>query len=328
MVRLDNRLSSAKQYAFLAARKVVPKFARVESERIVFNYVTGRIRKQVVIRGETNNPLAFCVVHYNDPEYLLLNIRQIQSLHPKSDIYVLDNGSQKSNLEVARKGLEKFNNVTLFAAKLQYENLPTKLLSEGIFNSYTHSKGLHFLLNYSADRLNEFAVFLDQDCILANNIDSLLAKFGKDVTLIGPPDYLVVPHDFGPLKKGLWRDFRPFVHASFMILQPQRIRRFLQDFSFETQNVFHNDYHNISFRMLGKIFYLESQMHETIPLLTRYYHKKITYAWHAWYSSLKYRLSQPHQTQFHGLPVQWLHDTRRMEFDYLSQISAEQQDYE
>jgi TIR domain len=308
------------QKVSLAAGKIVPRVVVTKIETLVFKYTTNRIKKQVVIRGKTNSPLVFCIVHWNAPHYLLLNIRQIQLLYPQSNIYILDNGSEKVNLDAAKRGLEKFNNVTLFAAKLQTGNLVTRLI-ESLFNSYTHSKGLHFLLNYSAEHSNEIAVFLDQDCILSNNIDYLLAKFGKDVVLIGPRDLLLSPKDYGPLTKGILRNYGMFVHASFMILQPKRLKPLLGDFSFQTQNHFREPYHNISFRTQGKIFFLDTQMHETIPYLTRYVHQNITYAWHAWYSRYSSRIDwlDP-QSKLENYPVSWLQEVRKLAFDYLSQI--------
>jgi len=306
-----------------AAGIIVPEVVRVQIEIMVFNYVTKKIKKQVIIRGKTNNPLVFCIVHWNAPDYLLLNIRQIQLLYPQSNIYVLDNGSQSVNLDAAKRGLEKFNNITFFAAKLQNGNLVARLISEGLFDSYTHAKALQFLLNYSAEQSDEIAVFLDQDCILSNNIDYLLAKFGKDVVLIGARDYIVVPHDYGPLRKQILRDYGMFVHASFMILQPQRVKRLLGNFSFETLNCFREPYHNISFRTQGKIFYLRTQMHETIPFLTRYMHQNITYAWHAWYSTYRNRPGHRSQSKLDGYPISWLQEVQKLAFDYLSQISTD-----
>jgi hypothetical protein len=307
-----------------AAGEIVPEVIRVQIETMVFNYVTKRIRKQVVIRSKTNSPLVFCIVHWNAPDYLLLNIRQIQLLYPQSNVYILDNGSEKVNLDAAKRGLEKFNNVTLFAAKIQYGNLVVRLKSEGLFDSYTHSKGLQFLLDYSAEHSNEIAVFLDQDCILSNNIDSLLAKLGKDVVLIGPRDFLRSPKAYGPLRKGIIRNYGMFVHPSFMILQPQQTRRLVGNFSFQTQNRLRDPYHNISLKAQGKIFFLDSQMHETIPFLTRYMHQNITYAWHAWYSTHKHRSARyglSPQSKVDNYPISWLQQVGKLAFDYLSRIS-------
>lgn len=326
MIRLNNFLSRATQKVAWAAGGIIPEVVRVQTETMVFNYVTKRIKKQVVIHGKTNSPLVFCIVHWNAPDYLLLNIRQIQLLYPQSKIYVLDNGSQQVNLDAAKRGLKKFNNVTFFAAKRQYGNLVARLISEGLFDlfdSYTHSKALQFLLNYSTEQSDEIAVFLDQDCILSNNIDYLLAKFGKDVALIGARDYLVVPHDYGPLRKGVRRDYGMFVHASFMILQPQRTKQLLRNFSFETLNCFREPYHNISFKTMGKILYLRTQMHETIPNLTRYMHQNITYAWHTWYSTYRDRPGYRFQSKLDNYPISWLEEVQKLAFDYLSQISTD-----
>ena len=316
----SNFLVSTRKKLSRAAAKVVPTVVVSRIETLVFKYISNRIKNQVVIRGKTNSQLVFCIVHWNAPDYLLLNVHQIELLYPQSSVYVLDNGSEKVNLDAAKLGLEKFNNVTLFAVKLQNRNLVTRL-TERLFNSYTHSKGLQFLLNYSADHSNEIAVFLDQDCILSHNIDLLLTKFGKDVVLIGPKDFLLSPKDYGPLRKGILRNYGMFVHASFMILQPQRIKQLVGNFSFQTQNHFREPYHNISFRAQGKILFLDTQMHETIPFLTRYMHQNITYAWHAWYSTFNYRIEglRP-QSKLDNYPVYWLQEVGKLAFDYLSHI--------
>lgn len=320
---LKNSLFWATIKVLLAARKRLPRVIEVQIETMVFNYKKNRIKKQAVIRGKKNNPLVFCIVHWNAPDYLLLNIRQIQLLYPHSNIYVLDNGSQQVNLDAAKRGLEKFNNVTFFSAKLQTGNLVARLVNKVKFS---HSKGLQFLLDYSAEQSDEIAVFLDQDCILSNNIDCLLAKFGKDVVLVGARDYIFVPKDYGPLRKGILRNYGMFVAAFFMILQPLRIKRVLGNFSFETQNRFGDDpFHNISFKAQGKILFLETQMHEIIPFLTRCMHQNITYAWHAWYSTYRYRYMcrtdrRGLQLMIDNYPVSWLEEVQKLEFDYLSQI--------
>ena len=316
LTSLKNSLFWSAQNVLLAARKRLPKAIGVQIETMVFNCKTNEIRKQVVIRGKKNNPLVFCIVHWNAPDYLLLSIRQIRLFYPRSNIYVLDNGSQQVNFDAAKRGLEKFNNITFFSAKLQTGNLVTQLLNKVKFS---HSKGLQFLLDYSAEQSDKIAVFLDQDCILSNNIDGLLVKFGKQIVLVGARDYLLVPKDYGPLRKGILRNYGRFVAAFFMILQPKRIKRVLGNFSFETQNRFGDDpFHNISFRTQGKILFLETQMHETIPFLTRCMYQNITYAWHAWYSTYRYRWGL--QSMVDNYPVSWLKEVQKLEFDYLSQI--------
>jgi hypothetical protein len=42
---------------------------------------------------------AFCIVHWNAPDFLLLNIKQLELIYPNKEIYVLDNGSQNCVLK-------------------------------------------------------------------------------------------------------------------------------------------------------------------------------------------------------------------------------------
>jgi hypothetical protein len=130
------------------------------------------LQKQVLLRSTVKGPIAFCIVHWNAPDILLLNIRQIELLYPEVKIYVLDNGSKQTNVAIVKKGLEKYDNITLFALK-ECPNWAERVGLDHIFDWYSHTYGLQFLLNYSAKQKDEFAVFLDQDCILSNSARTL-----------------------------------------------------------------------------------------------------------------------------------------------------------
>lgn len=273
-------------------------------------------KAKILLHGKFNSlGQAFCIVHWNAPDFLQLNVKQIEILHPESNIYVLDNGSEQSNLETVKKTLEQFDNATLIWAK---PRIPV--------SNTNHTVALQFLLNYSALQSNNIAVFLDQDCILSNNIDCLTAKLNNNILLVGVRDYVVIPKEYGPLKRGsLLRKAPHLVHASFMIMQPDRIRRLFGDCSLfqppEIREWQYEEYHGISNKSRGRIVFLETKMHNEIPLLTSYSHGRVTYAWHAWYSSRTTGLSD--QSALDALPVSWLREVRKLAYEYMKQIHKE-----
>lgn len=284
------------------------------------------MKKQILLQSKIDSPIAFCIVHWNAPDFLLLNVSQIELLYPNSKIYILDNGSRQIHLTSIKAGLKKFNNVTLFAS-LGCPNWAKKFGLDTLFEWQSHTTGLQFLLNYSAKQSDEIAVFIDQDCILSTCVDELFSKFSKDIILIGARDHLIVPNDYGPLKKGKLRNFYNLIHASFMILQPNRINQLFGDSSFydkrtESLELYAEkdqpeSYHGISFKALGRILFIEPRMHAKIPFLTSYAYNETIYAWHAWYSS---RTIGIHSVSLEGYPVSWLREVRKIEYDFMMQV--------
>jgi hypothetical protein len=274
------------------------------------------MRAQVLFRGKTDSSIAFCIVHWNAPDFLILTVSQIELLHPDSKIYVLDNGSQEASLKAIVKPLKRFKNITL----LSLHGCPKwgkKLRLDSLFNWQDYCTGLQFLLNYSVKQSDKIAIFLDQDCLLERSIDPLLTKFNDEVILIGARDR--------------WRghSYSKFVHNSFMIMQPQRIQKVFGNSAFydERTEVYGpslGDHAGISFKALGKIMYLEVKMHEKIPLLTSYIYNNTVYAWHAWYSSRSSGIGSAgenfHAETIDGYSVSWLKDVQRIEFDFMIQI--------
>ena len=311
--------------------KITPTIVKSKIEKKVFDIVARNIEQQIVFRSKIDSRMVFCIVHWNAPDYLLLNVDRIFSLYPNSKIYVLDNGSLPTNFNDIKKSLARFDNVTLFSAPLRSPNLITKVGLDQHFRSYTHPKGLQFLLNYSAEQSDEIAVFLDQDCILSNKIELLLYEFNKKILLIGARDYVVIPKDYGPLKKGKLRNAPHCVHASFMILQPKIVNQLFGRFSlflpreyllYPPRSHQPEAYHGISFKAKGRILFLETRMHETVPFLTSYAYQGVIYAWHAWYSSRMMNL--PSHGRLDSLPVSWLRDVRLLSYEHLKRIQKAQ----
>jgi hypothetical protein len=261
---------------------------------------------------------AFCIVHWNAPDFLLLNVRKIVTLHPESKVYVFDNNSAIANLDAALHGLEKYDNTTLFSIKGDYWRFASERMQ--------HILGLQFLLNYSAMQSDAWTVFLDQDCILSSRVDSLLTKLDSRKTLlIGARDYVEIPKDYGPLKKGALRElqFRNTVHASFMMMQPTVIHGLFGSDSLITDTSSFRSgfelYHGISFKASGRILFLDTQMHDEIPLLTRYTFQGRTYAWHCWYSSRTVGMQETDMID--NLPVSWVRDSLKQAYEFIACMS-------
>ena len=251
----------------------------------------------------TNKGPAFCIVHYNAADFLLLNIKQLNLIYPNSKIYVLDNGSQKLCLEELVTTLQKFKNVRLFSVS-----------SEAISD---HTLGLQFLLNYSAKQQDEFSVFLDQDCILCRNLDNLLLKFRskKDLLIIGARDYRVPK----------------MVHPSFMIVPPKKIVKLFGQIAFSPHpraweeprdnesNLHWNErYYGISHMFRGHILLLKAKKISENSNLISYSYEDVIYAIHAWYSSRTSNLSV--QDSLDGIPVSLLLNSRKNSYEFMEQI--------
>ncbi len=271
-------------------------------------------------KTENNSP-AFCIVHWNAPDFLLLNIKQLDLIYPNSKKYILDNGSKKSILKEIVTSLREIKNVTLLSVKPNADS--------------DHTIGLQVLLNYSAQQQDEVSVFLDQDCILLHKVDDLLMKFQseKDLLLIGARDFVVVPKRLKSLIP--WNFLRcapKMIHPSFMIMEPKRIIEIFGQTAFSPRRraweearenrfgykPYNEPYYSISHKTRNHILYLETKMSNEIPFLTSYSYDSIIYAYHAWYSSRTTNLSS--QSSIDGLPLSLIQNMRKKSFDYLEQI--------
>jgi hypothetical protein len=271
-----------------------------------------------------NSGPAFCIVHWNAPDFLLLNIKQLDLIYPNSNIYILDNGSQESYLEELVTILKHYKNVRLFSVRPEAKS--------------DHTLGLQVLLNYSAMKQDEFSVFLDQDCILLRNLDDLLLKFRsqQDLLIIGARDYVTIPKQHSSLlpwpSARLLRCAHKMVHPSLMIVQPTKIVELFGLVAFSPHpraweeacdnewgyEPYNERYYSISYRGRGHILYLETRMHDEIPLLTSYSLNSVVYAYHAWYSSRTTLLSA--NDLLDGVRVSLLQEIRRKAYWYLEEI--------
>ena len=253
---------------------------------------------------------AFCIVHWNAPHFLLLNVKRLELLHPESKIYVFDNASSEANLKAALTELKGYENITLFSSKRDYSHTWA-----------CHIMGLQFLLNYAAQRSDSVTIFLDQDCILVNRVDDLIDKLdGKETLLIGVRYYVEIPKNYGLLKEGTLRNLPDTIHGSFMAMQPVVIHGLFGDQSLIDGKAF-EPYQGIARKLAGKTLFLEMQKHAEIPLLTRYMYRGKTYAWHSWYSS---RIVGMKDTDvLDGFPVSWLKDSLKKAYAFMELLPAE-----
>jgi hypothetical protein len=282
--------------------RFVPRFLKYFFETTVFTFIASRIIKNIVLNSELDGYPVFCIVHWNAPDFLLVNIKQIELLYPNSKIYVLDNGSNRANLEVIDEALKGFSNVTLFVAAPKHCNWLSRIGVDRFL--YTHTNGLQFLLNYAAQKGDKVVVFLDQDCVLYNKIDTLIDKLGNDILLIGPR--------YGTLN---------LVHASFMALQPKVIKELFGNLSFFHFTNSPEPYHGLSLKAMGKILYLETSRHAKISALSAYSNEDKVVAWHAWYSSRTVGCSD--DSYLDGVPVIYLRKVREQAVEYMKQIHEE-----
>ena len=253
-----------------------------------------KVEQLLTNRNEEDSRRAFCIVHWNAPHFLLLNVKRLELLHPESKIYVFDNASSEANLKAALSGLKGYENITVFSNKRDYSHTWA-----------CHIMGLQFLLNYAAQRSDSIAIFLDQDCILVNRVDDLIDKLdGKETLLIGVRAY----------------DRAVVVHGSFMMMQPVVIHGLFGDQSLIDGKAF-EPYQGIARKATGKTLFLEMQKHPEIPLLTRYMYRGKTYAWHSGYSS---RIVGMKDTDvLDGLSVSWLKDSLKKAYAFMELLPAE-----
>jgi hypothetical protein len=126
--------------ALLNANALRPIKKRIE--HIVFNRMSKTIETQMLQRGKPKSNIAFCIVHWNAPDFLLLNVKKLKLLYPDCSIFVLDNGSRQKVLDEVKEKLKQLNNITLFSSELKPWSLVKISGLDSVFLSYTHSKGL------------------------------------------------------------------------------------------------------------------------------------------------------------------------------------------
>jgi len=215
-----------------------------------------RVEPRYGHRLEKPSPLAFAIVHWNAPDYALLNVRRLEKLHPGSKVYVLDNGSTAENRMSLLSTLRHF---------------PAAELLVG-YGESEHAVGLQVLLEHSAKQGDRCLCFLDQDCLLINPIEPLLGYFSTNISLIGP-EYFNVPGK---------------IHSSLAILQPQHVVAQFGRRAFQYCRTYTEPMFGISERLAGKVLCLEHRFGDPHPYISTYLHGGVPIAYHGWYSSRTY----------------------------------------
>lgn len=208
-------------------------------------------------RLERPDDLAFCIVHYNAPDFLELNVRQLSKLHPRSKVYILDNGSAPE-VVVDLGWLREYPNVEFMVARGESE----------------HAVGLQYLLEHSAKQGDKYACFLDHDCILADRLLKILGCLGYSANLIGP-QYLSTPDTALP----------GMIHSSLAILDPVRTFRAYGRHAFDFIKTNQEPMFGISQRCAGHILFLKHSFNDPHEGISTYYYGNDPVAWHSWYSS-------------------------------------------
>jgi len=291
-------------------KKIIPKLLKSQIKSIIkkqtFSKVLNEIDVDIVFSCKKKISKAFGIVHWNAVDFLLLNIEQLEKLHPESKIYIFDNRSAESQLRLLNNKLKEYENITLISNKNDYSN-----------SLINHTIGLQYLINHSANQNDDVIVFLDQDCIVNIKLDSLISKLNANNLLIGARDVVEIPKDYGLIKKRMLRNYPGKVHASFMIMQPAKICEMLGKRSLFDRKTF-EPYHGISKKLNNKIIFLDTKVHDEIPLLTSYSYENKIYAWHSWYSSRTTRMNENYILD--GISVRELKKIRRQSYEFMAQI--------
>jgi hypothetical protein len=262
--------------------------------------------------GDLDSRITFLIAHFNSPEFLAACLDAIRKYHPGSSILVADATSDWDSYLAAKKECKRFN--------AQMRPLAIQ---------HRHSGILNFLFQQAK---TDFAVFLDQDCILLHRLDSILETVGKEILLAGPRDKMLLDY---PLRSGTKPDFKPtflrsyqnYVHASLMVLQPEKIRAAYGSSPFRWQKSFgdhvHEKYHGLSHQLHAsqpKSLLLLDSIHSSYGLGMIYLHNNVPLAYHNWYSGRVFK----QQGKLDGLPIdslkgamdRFLHDYWAKKLDF------------
>ena len=235
--------------------------------------------------------ITFLIAHFNSPEFLAVCLDAIRKFHPGSSILVADATSDWDSYLAAKKECKRYG--------AQMRPLAIQ---------HRHSGILNFLFQQAK---TEFAVFLDQDCILLHRLDAILEKVGNEIMLAGPRDKMLLDY---PLRSGTKPDFKTkflrnydhYIHASLMMLQPAKVRAAYGNAPFRWQKSFgdhiHEKYHGLSHLLHKeqpqKLLFLDS-IHSAYGLGMIYLDGKTPLAYHNWYSGRVFK----QEGKIDGLPI-------------------------
>jgi hypothetical protein len=154
--------------------------------------------------------LTFCIAHFNAPEFLEAALHAVRRFYPEARVIVADASSEWREYLAAKSVCQRRN--------AELHPLATRHRHTG-------------LLNYMFQQIRtRTGVFLDQDCVLLDNLDPLVQQIHSGKVLAGPRDeFRFTQPDFcarfPKLAGQLLRDRPEFVHASLMVMDAPRIRQ-------------------------------------------------------------------------------------------------------
>ena len=154
--------------------------------------------------------LTFCIAHFNSPEFLDATLHSIRRFHPDARVIVADASSEWREYLAAKSVCRRH--------RAELHPLATRHRHTG-------------LLNYMFRRIrSRVAIFLDQDCLLLDSLDPLVQQIQSGKVLAGPRDEFKFTHPgfcarFPKLAGQLLRNRPEFVHASLMVMDAPRVRR-------------------------------------------------------------------------------------------------------
>jgi hypothetical protein len=241
--------------------------------------------------------ITFLIAHFNSPEFLAATLDGIRKFHPGSSILVADATSDWSSYVAAKKECDRFR------AELR----PLAI-------QHRHSGILNVLFRQAK---TEFAVFLDQDCILLHRLDSLLRRVEDDILLAGARDKMLVDYELRSGKKPNFkpqflRSYENYVHASLMVLKPEKIRarfgsapfRWKKEFGSHAHEKYHGLCHQLHESHPNKMLLIDS-LHSAYGLGMVYIHDNIPLAYHNWYSGRVFK----QEGTLDGLSIEWLKES-------------------
>jgi hypothetical protein len=155
-------------------------------------------------------PLTFCIAHFNAPDFLEATLHSIRRFHPDARVIVADASSEWRQYVAAKSVCRRH--------RAELHPLATR---------HRHTGLLNYMFRQVRSRV---AIYLDQDCVLLDSLDPLVQRIQAGKVLTGPRDeFRFTQPDFcarfPKLAGQLLRNRPEFVHASLMVMDAPRIRR-------------------------------------------------------------------------------------------------------
>jgi len=239
------------------------------------------------------------IVHFNAPDYLLLNLKSLSKVLGGVKVIILDNGSFDSAYESVLAIARRFSKtVTIF----RNNHLINRMRD--------HTMGINYIVELAGKLAIDRLIILDQDCILVDPIEDLRSRVPGEAVLAGVRD--------------LRNSFKGFVHPSLMILDVSYFKKLGPSSVYGPPTRFTDKiwepYYGITYNSIGKIIYIDQTdlpMGNTPFNISAYIYKGRIIAYHSWYSS---RMFATKDKILDSQPVETLIARRRFLYTYLNSI--------